>query len=98
MKSVVNQHWLCVLALLPFAVMFCLHDLLGISDHMGDGPSDWSMLYNYGMVLAFVGGICGYLLHALAMTQFSPRGIAWFGFKFFILAIGWCVFTIVLYY
>lgn len=73
-KSFFNLHWTSFLFLLPFIVLFALHNALGLSDAFMVLADDYPgrdhvfgmevQLYNLIMCLAFFGGITLFWMHA----------------------------------
>ncbi len=79
-------------AFVPFATMLTVHRILGLSDAMMVAPAPGqphSLLYNMLMVLAFYGGVGGYILH---VALIADRTTPWISAKLLLLAVAWAGF------
>jgi hypothetical protein len=98
LQTLLQSHWFCLVALVPFALMFVVHEVLGMSDVMGAAPAgerrptDVELLYNYAMIAVFYAGIAGFSAHACYLVE---RAATWFVVKLVLLGIGWCIFIVV---
>ena len=89
-----QSHWATFLFMVPFVVMLCVHDALGLSDAFlaGREPHDLdSLSFNLVMMAAFGFGVAGFVIHATSIAQ---RSKAWLFAKFIILAVSWIVMTL----
>jgi hypothetical protein len=88
-KTIFRSHVFAFAAFVPFAVMLTVHRMLGLSDAMMVAPAPGqphSLLYNTLMVLAFAGGVYGYILHAALIAD---RSTPWIIAKLLLLAGLW---------
>ncbi len=73
-KAIFQSHWASFLFLLPFVVLFALHNALGLSNAVMVLADDYPgrdkvfgmdvQLYNLIMCLAFIGGLFAFWMHA----------------------------------
>lgn len=94
MKKIVDQHWFCVVALLPFIALFVVHEALGMPDVVTikiDNDHEAERGFTFLMVLALYFGAAGFAVHVVWLL---PRGTAWLALKIFILALAWYALSI----
>jgi len=92
MKAIFRSHVFAFAAFVPFATMLTIHRMLGLSDAMMVAPSPGqphSLLYNMLMVLAFYGGVGGYILH---VALIADRSTPWISGKLLLLVGLWAGF------
>lgn len=79
-----NQHWFCVIPILPFLSLFAVHEWFGLSDSMlgvpvgQRPPSNAETTHNLLMGFSFWPGAFGYLWCA---CELAPRSTPWFLMK-----------------
>ena len=92
LKSMLNQHWFCIVPLLPALAMIAVHEAFGLSDEMmghqvgRPRATTAELCFNFTMVLAFYSGIAGFLAHSLSLARVSTT---WLLVKLSVLAVGW---------
>jgi hypothetical protein len=85
------SHWFGFLFLLPFLLMLCIHEVLGLSDQLlgvrvGEQDDPVASLFNLVMMIAFFLGVVCYIAHAIALVN---RGTHWLLVKIALLALYW---------
>ncbi len=95
-----DGHWIGFLFLMPFIVMFVVHELLGMADAFlmgGDTPwDDVSRGYNVAMFAALFLGSWAFLIHAVFLPVRQRRGGRWILPKLVFLVIYWLVVLLVM--
>lgn len=89
-----QSHLASFLFLVPFVVMLCVHDALGLSDAFLAGREQRdldSLNFNLVMMAAFGFGVAGFVIHASTIAHRSKR---WLYAKLTILALGWIGMTL----
>jgi len=83
-----DGNWITFTFLLPYVIMFVVHEALGISDAflMGD-RSDAT--YNLGMMLALFLGSLAFLAHTFALPLAKGRGWGWVAPKLLFFGACW---------
>ncbi len=87
-----DGHWIGFLFLLPFVVMFVVHEILGMSNALlgGDTPrDDDARLYNLIMLVTPFLGSLAFVIYAFALPIVKGRGWRWVLPKLIFLVFYW---------
>ena len=85
------SHWLGFVALVPFLIVYWIHETLGLSDAamlLRNQLDRDSQLFNFAMIAVFWLGIGGFSSHAIYLAVEKEEWLA-LVFKFVVLALYW---------